>query len=134
MYTFWWSVSLAIRVVFELYFAWNYSSLVTLLCYFEQVKKYMEFNGNSRGKWIKKRLICRVKMIQNINKPIDRAIENVSELPFSPPIWLISGFLLPFSRYKHVKVKLCQKKCCNFSKKQLRTISNREWRVKLVDH
>ena len=40
----------------------------------------------------------------------------------------------PLSRNKHARIKLCQKKCRNSSKKQISTISNTEWRAKLVDH
>ena len=79
----------------------------------------------------------------NISKQKHWVIKTVFELLFYLSIWLISECFPPQSRYKHAKIKSCQKKkiiinkikkCCKSSKKQSSTMSNTKWRTKLVDH
>ena len=60
---------------------------------------------------------------QNINKRNSCGIKTVCELPFYLPMLLLSFFFLPLSRYKHARIKLCQK-CCSSSKKQISTAQN----------
>ena len=68
------------------------------------------------------------------NKQKCRAIKTVTEVLFFLLIRLISGFFLSSFKIPAFQDQTLSKKCCNFSKKQISTISNTEWRAQLVDH
>ena len=66
---------------------------------------------------------------QNINKWKGRAIRTVCELPFYLPMWLMSRFFLSSVKIQTCQVQVLSTKCCNSSKKQIRTISYTERRL-----